>query len=318
MGYPIALVIKDNNNDPALSEKLAQDLIDKDKVTAIIGPGYSSSAMKVAQVAQSAGVPLVTTTATSPDVTSAGDYVFMAAFTDTFQGQVMARFAIESLNAQTAAILTQEGDPYSEGLSTFFEDNFKALGGNIVAKETYKQGDTDFTSQLQTIAAVAPEVIFMPGFTPEVPLAIKQARTIPQENASGISATFLGGDGWWSSDLISLGGSDIEGSYYSTFFSTNTTDANARDFIKAYRSFMGVAPSSEAAMGYDAFKLIATALRRANVVDPKAIRDQLAATIGYSGATYIQNYDADRHPIKSAVIMKIQNGKAQFYKQVEP
>jgi len=318
LGYPIALVIRDNKNDPALSEEAALDLIDKNGVVAIIGPGYSSSAMKVAQVAQRAGVPMVTTTATSPDVTSAGNYVFMAAFTDTFQGQVMARFAIESLKAQTAAIMTQEGDPYTEGLSTFFENGFKSLGGNIVSKQTFNQGDTDFTSQLEAIAEVAPEVIFMPGFTPEVPLAIKQARTIPQKNSSGISATFLGGDGWVSPDLVALGGSEIEGSYYTTFFSTNTTDANARDFIKSYQSFIGASPTPEAAMGYDALKLVATAIRRAGVVDKEAIRDQLAATSGYLGATYIQNYDANRHPIKNAVIMKIQNGRSQFYKQIEP
>lgn len=65
--------------------------------------------------------------------------------------------------------------------------------GIIVASETYSTGDTDFTNQLTAIAAEAPDVIFMPGFVPEVPLAIKQARTIPQKGASGITATFLGG-----------------------------------------------------------------------------------------------------------------------------
>jgi hypothetical protein len=69
--------------------------------------------------------------------------------------------------------------------------------------------------------------------------------------------------------------------------------------------------------GYDALKLVATAIRRAGSVDRKAIRDQLVDTRGYEGATRIHSYDEDRHPIKSAVIMRIQDAQIKFYQQVE-
>jgi branched-chain amino acid transport system substrate-binding protein len=315
---PIALVIRDTKDDPAITEKQTMDLIIKDKVVAIIGPGYSRNAISASKVAQNYGVPMVATTATSPDVTSAGDYVFLGAFTDTFQGKVMASFARESLKARTAALLIQKGDPYTEGLSKQFEDDFTALGGNIVAREFYFAGDTDFKAQLTAIAKQAPDVVFMPGFTPEVPLAIKQARTIPQKNAAGITATFLGGDGWEETELVPLGGDALEGSYFSILFSPDVADGKVKDFVDNYQSMFGMDPDSGSAMGYDALKLVVTAIRRAGSVDKKAIRDQIAATSGYKGATYIQNYDENRYPIKSAVIMVIKNGKFVLHQQVQP
>lgn len=318
LGSHIELVVKDNKDDSKFTAWLAEKLVTQDEVVAIIGPNFSRNALQIAPVAQRYHVPMVATTATNPDITEAGDFVFLAAFTDTFQGEVMARFARESLRAGTAALLTEEEDPYSEGLSKIFEEDFKALGGKIVARETYSEGDTDFTNQLTAIAKVAPDVVFMPGFVPEVPLAIKQARTTPQKGASGITATFLGGDGWDDPDLMEIGGSSIEGSYFSNFFSPETQDEDARVFVRAYRSMFGISPDGPAAMGYDAVKLVATAMRRANSFDKTAIRDELAATRGYKGATSILGYDENRHPKKSAVIMRIRNGGVQFHKQVEP
>jgi branched-chain amino acid transport system substrate-binding protein len=178
--------------------------------------------------------------------------------------------------------------------------------------------ETDFTPQLTVIASEEPDVVFMSGFVPQVPQAIRQARTIPQENTSGITATFLGGDSWEHPDLVTIAGDAIEGCYFSTDFSPDTPDESGHDFVRSYQSMFGMTPDSAAALGYDALKLVATAIRRAGSVDKEAIRDQLAATRGYKGATCIHHYDEDRHPIKGAVIMKIENGQIQFHEYVEP
>jgi len=318
LGSHIELVVKDNKDDSKFTAFLAEELITQDEVVAIIGPNFSRNALPMAPVAQRYRTPMVATTATNPSITQAGDFVFLAAFTDTFQGEVMARFARESLGAGTATLLTKKEEPYSEGLAKIFEARFIDFGGKIVAKETYSEGDTDFTNQLTTIAKFAPEVVFMPGFVPEIPLAIKQARTTPQKGASGITATFLGGDSWDDPDLVKIGGASIEGSYFSDFFSPETQDEDARVFVRTYRSMFGISPDGPAAMGYDAVKLVATAMRRANSSETTAIRDELAATHGYKGATSILGYDENRHPKKSAVIMRVRNGQVQFHKQVEP
>ena len=148
LGFPLELVVKSNDDDPARSAQVAEELITQDNVAALIGPNFSRNAIEVGKVAQRLETPMVATTATNPMVTAAGNFVFLAAFSDNFQGEVMARFAREELNAQTAALLAQAEELYSTGLSDIFEANFTALGGTIVAREFYAGGDTDFTAPL--------------------------------------------------------------------------------------------------------------------------------------------------------------------------
>ncbi len=322
-GIPIELLARDNKDDTEYTTELAEELITKDGVTAIIVPNFSRHAVQIAPIAQSHGIPMISTSATNPTITDAGDFVFMAAFTDDFQGKVMAQFATKELNARTAAVLTQSGDVFSEGLSQTFVDNFTAFGGNVVAHEFYASGDTDFTVQLTAIAAFAPDMIFMPGFVPDVPLAIKQARTIPQPNATGITATFLGADSWDDPELVAMGGTAVRGSFFSSAFAATTAPGdltdNARQFILAYTSMFGIAPDGPAALGYGAVKLVVQAMRRSDNLTPNAVRDQIAATNGYSGATLIDRYDENRHAAKSAVINHIHtNGDTRFYQVIAP
>jgi branched-chain amino acid transport system substrate-binding protein len=192
------------------------------------------------------------------------------------------------------------------------------LGGAVVNIEYYSEGDTNFITQLESIAVNAPDVIYMPGFPPEVPIAINQARTIPQENATGITATFLGGDGWDFVELITMGGVAVEGSYYTAFYAIDSPMGNNKNFIDAYQYMFGTDPEVDAALGYDALRLIGTAIRRAGSLDTAAIRDELAETYDYRGATHIRRYDESRHPEKSIVIKCIRKGKAYCYQVVEP
>ena len=318
MGIPLELVIKSNDDNAQRSAEVAEALISGDKVAALIGPNFSRNAIESAKIAQQHGVPIVTATATNPTVTDAGDYVFLGAFSDNFQGQVMAQFARRDLNARTAAILTQTDDLFSSGLSEIFAAAYTALGGSVVAREGYTIDEADFTTQLTAIAAVAPDVVFMPGFVEHVPVAIRKARTIPQPNASGITATFLGADSWDNPDLLSGVGNQLDGSYFTNHFSPEAQDPDAQAFVQAYRSMFGIAPDGRAAMGYDALRLVVTAMRRTGSLAPAAVRDQIAATRGYKGATSLLSYDENRHPTKSAVILRIENGRVRFHQQVEP
>ena len=318
LGQSLNILVRDSQGDAQKAAQAAEELISEHEVAAIIGPNFSGNAAKVGEVAQRLSTPMVATTATNPKVTAAGDFVFLAAFADTFQGQVMASFARRQLKAKTVALLVEEGNLYVEGLAQIFADNFTALGGQVVSQQTYASGDLDFVPQLTAIAAQTPDIIFAPGFAPEVPLAAKQARTIPQKNASGITATFLGGDSWESQKFLDASGPEMNGSYFSSMFSDQATQAETVGFIQAYRSMFGIAPDKAAAMGYDALKLVATAMRRAGSMDKAVVRDQIAATRGYQGATTIWQYDANRHPKKSAVIFKIQDGRMQFQQQILP
>ena len=316
-GIPTQRFVSENINETEYVSKLALELIVEERISAIVGPNRSTYAVVVGEIAQNHGIPMMATSATNPSVTAAGDFVFMAAFTDDFQGVAMAAFALQDLEAKTAAVLTHKGDVYSEGLSQTFIDSFTANGGEVVADEFYAAGDTDFTVQLTVVAEATPDVIFSTGFIPEVPLLVRQAR-----EEVGITATFIGGDAWDNTALIETAGAAIDGSFFSSGFSAEADPSDlgedAYRFVTAYTAMFGMLPDGGAALGYDALWLVVLAMRRADDLTPTAIRDQLAATMNYSGATFISSYDENRHTSKSVVIKRIVNGEVQFHKLIEP
>ena len=303
---------------PEVSVQIAEQLIVEEKIIALIGPNRSSHAVEVGPIAQQYGIPMVTTTATNPNVTNAGNFVFMASFTDSFQGAVMAQFAKSDLGTSTAAIITRSGDLYTEGISEFFARNFSELGGDITAHELYEGGTSDFTAQLTHIAATKPDVLFTSGFVQDISLITQQARAIPLLNADGEPTIFLGADSWDSELLFNNEDAEIEGSFFSGHFSADTNEPNARAFVDTYEATYESTPTGGVAVSYDAVKLLFEAVERAGSLDPEEIRKQLAATENYIGATTIASYDENRHPTKSAVIFTIKDGQKQFHKQIDP
>ena len=315
---PVELIVRAEIEEAVVSVQAAESMIRTDEVIAIIGPNRSSHAIEVGVLAQRHGLPMITTAATNPDVTKAGDFVFMASFTDLFQGRVMAQFAREELGLSRVAILTRRGDVYTDGISRFFGSEFSGRGGAIVANEFYDGDAADFTDQLTRIAGMKPEAIFISGFAKEVALATRQARATPVQSLAGGPALFLGADSWDNPDLLSDERAEIEGSFFSSHFSPDTDDPSARAFIDKYQALYRVVPSGGDAVSYDAVKLLFEAVERAGSLDPDALRKQLAATRNYVGATRIARYDDNRHPTKSAVIMTIENGAKRFHKQIAP
>ena len=319
LGMPVELIGHINKEaGPEVSVQIAETLIVEDEIIALIGPNRSSHAVEVGPIAQRHGIPMITTTATNPNVTSAGNFVFMASFTDSFQGAVMAQFARSDLNISTAAVITQKGDLYTEGISEFFARNFSGFGGEIVADEFYEGDTSDFTAQLTKIAAAKPDALFIAGFVQETSLITQQARAISLRNGDGEPTVFLGADSWDSELLYGNADAEVEGSFFSGHFSPDTDEPTARAFVDTYESTYDATPTGGVGVSYDAVKLLFEAVERAGSLDPEKIRDQLAATENYIGATTIASYDENRHPTKSAVIFTIKDGAKQFYKQIAP
>jgi branched-chain amino acid transport system substrate-binding protein len=319
LGTPVELIGHINKEaGPEASIQIAEQLIVEEKIIALIGPNRSSHAVVVGPIAQQYGTPMITTTATNPNVTNAGNFVFMASFTDSFQGAVMAQFAKSDLGTSTAAIITRSGDLYTEGISEFFARNFSKFGGEIVAHEFYEEDTSDFTAQLTNIAAAKPDVLFTSGFVQDISLITQQARAIPLQSTNGNPTIFLGADSWDSELLFDNENAEIEGSFFSGHFSPDTDEPNAQAFVNTYESVYESTPTGGVAVSYDAVKLLFEAVERAGSLDPEEIRKQLAATENYIGATRVASYSENRHPTKSAVIFTIKNGQKQFFKQIDP
>ena len=318
LGVPVELVTEVGIPTPEVAVEVASRMILEDGIIALVGPNRSAQAIPIGALAQEHSLPMITTTATNPALTASSDFVFMAAFTDAYQGAVMAKFAATELGLTSVALLTQSGEIYSEGISEFFVTNFTAAGGTIAAREFYEIVDTDFTEQLTRIAAATPEALFIAGWVQQVGPITQQARALPLLNAAGEPTLLLGTDTWDNPILLDNEDAEIEGSFFSGHFSAATDKPSGKAFVEAYQAAYGELPLGGHAVSYDATHVMLSAIERAGSFDGEAIREQLAATKNYIGATDIASYDENRHPTKSSVIFTITNGEKQFYQQIDP
>ncbi len=316
LGKKVELVILDNKSEKVDAANAVSRLIDKDKVVAIIGSYGSSLSMAAGDIVKTAKVPAVGCSPTNPLVTLDNDYYFRVCFIDPFQGTVMANYAFNDLRAKTAAIIQDVQQDYSIGLSKYFVDAFVKLtgdAGSIVATTSYNTGDQDFSAQLTNVKALNPDVIFAPGNYGESALLIKQARDL------GITIPILGGDTWEAPEFLSIGGDAVEGAVYSTHFTAEAPVTPMSDeFLKEYEAKFSKQANAFAALGYDAYMVIIDAIERGDSADPIAIRDQLADTKDFVGATGIITLDVNGDAVKSAVINQVKDGKFVYLTTVEP
>ncbi|HOB41089.1 MAG TPA: ABC transporter substrate-binding protein, partial [Limnochordia bacterium] len=311
-GRQISLIILDDKGDGTEAAQAARRLIDRENVALILGPVITPAVMAVAPICQAAGVPMLTPTGTGDQITSVGDYIFRGAYKDSFQGRVMAQFAIEYLGLKEAAIIYDVANDYSVGLRTAFKTTFEELGGKIVAEESYSTGDTDFSAQLTSLAMRNPEALFIPDYYSTAGPILMQARLM------GMDAVMLGVDGWDSPDLSALAGGFEEGGYIVNHYSADVDSPATQDFIARYKEAFGQAPDALAALGYDGTLIVAKALEAAGSTDPEALKNALGTVGDIEGVTGTINMDPEGTPIKSAVILRITGGQWELVTRIDP
>ena len=319
LGMQVEFIVMDNQGDrefpdTAESVRIARALIEQEGVIAILGPLLSTNSMQVGPVVTELRRPIITGSS-GEKVTSTGEFVFITVAPSSVQGATTAQFALNptELNAKTAATIRQFGDVYSGAVADAFEENFQKLDGELVASEIYQHGDRDFDAQLTRIKTAAPDVLLIAGFSPEIPLLALQARNMD------IDATFIGTNGWDEPDKL-LGTLDdnapLEGSYFTRDFSIDSPDA--APFVAAYTAMYMESPDGPSAWGYDAMALLTLAIKNAGTLEPDAVRDALANTTDYQGASTISRYDEKRHPLKGLTLYTIRNDQIELYKVVNP
>jgi len=310
--WRVTLFVEDNEDKPESAAAVSKKLISQNNVLAILGPNASGNAIPAARICEDAKVIMISPWSTNPKTTEKMKYVFRACFVDDFQGKVMAKFARDNLKAKTAAVLYDVASEYNKGIAEIFKKDFEAMGGNVVAFESYTKDDKDFSSQLTKIKAANPDVLFLPNYYNEVPLQVQQARRL------GITCAIIGSDSWGSDEILKLGGKDLEGCFFSTHYAPDIATPKAQKFIKEYETKYGKKPDDVAALTYDSGELLLTALTKAGVVDRQKVRDALATIKEFDGVTGKMMFTGTGDPTKSAVIILIKDGKFTYHDSVAP
>lgn len=308
--YGVALTIEDDQDEVDVAVNVVRKLIYRDNVVAIVGPQLSRNAIPVAKFVESVQIPMISPLSTNPETTKNKRYVFRASFIDSFQGQVMAQFTLNELQAQTAAVLYDIASPYNQGIADVFKQVFEAEGGQVVAFETYTTGERDFRRQLSKIQQQNPDVLFLPNYSHEVALQVQQAHQL------GIQTTLLGSDSWGTLGLDNR--KDLEGAFYSNQYSPDTTNISTQAFIERYQQIYQTEPDTAASVTYDSLNLLFKAIQSQRALDSESIRQGLSELGRYDGVTGTIEYQGTGDPMRSVIILQLKNGQPVFYQQVDP
>ena len=314
-GQKIEIISYDDKHDATESTNAYNKLVTSDEVVAIIGAVTSAPTIAVAQASVEDNIPMMTPTATHPDVTKFGNNMFRSCFLDPFQGSTMANFAKDELKATTAAVIYNNSDAYSTGLYESFIATAAEIGLTIVAKESYAGTDVDYKSQLTNIADKDPDVIFAPDYYNNLYLVMSQAKEV------GITSQFLGVDG--ADGILGIDGVDktiVNGLYFANHYSTQDPSPLVQNFLTGYKAAYNEDPSALAALGYDGAMLLIDAIEKVATkmdVEPsaefyQAVIDQLEATDMDCVTGHI-TYDANNNPQKTCAIILVEDAEYTLY-----
>ena len=316
-GKKIKLISEDDRSDQNEASTAVQKLISRDKVCAVLGEVASKRSFAGANICQKEKIPMLSPASTNTGVTQFGDYIFRICFTDDFQGMVGAQFAIKK-GWKRVAVFTDVANDYSKGLAKSFKDVYPKGGGQIASEESYREGDNDFKAQLTKMKGANVEAVFLPGYYTDVGKILRQAREL------GLNIPFFGGDGWDDPQTYINLSSIANGCYFTNHYSADDKRPEVQDFIRKYGERYKNAdgspkiPDAMAILGYDSARVLLDAIKRAGSADPKAIRDALAATKDFPGASGTITIDENRNAKKPIVIVELKDGRMTMADALAP
>lgn len=311
-GKEIELVVMDDKGEITEAVTSYNKLIEEN-VDLVIGAFTSKPSLAVAETAVNNDIPVITPGGTQEEITEGKANIFRQTFTNSYQGSLLAIFALDNLGAKTAAILKNSSDDYSTGIAKAFADKAAELGIEIVGEESYGANDTDFKAQLTSLKSANPDILLLPDYYEKLSLIMPQAREV------GIKSTFIGPDGWagFLSSLDKSAYDDVSGSYYNDHFAIDSSEEIVAKFVKAYRDAYGEDPISPSALGYDSVYLAKQAIEQAGTTEPKALTKAIK-DINFAGVTGSFSFDENNNPQKSSTMIKIEDGKYKFETIVKP
>lgn len=311
-GRKLEILAGDDASNGNIAKSIAEQYVIVQKVSAIVGPYTSQSAMEAAPSVDKGGVPMVAIRASDPSITQVGKYIFRACYVSTYQGTILGCFAGHDLGLKRAAVIYNSSDPNSKTLIDNFKKEFAKFGGVLVSEKSYDMNTTDYTTQVSEVAKASPDVILLPDFEDKAGLIMKKASEM------GVKATFLGTDLWDPANLVKVAGDAAVGSYFTAHFSPDDPDKKVQEFVSLYKDEYGTKPGESAALSYDAISLVIEAIKQANSDNPAKTREALANLKNFRGVTGMFSFDKDRNPKKGGTIMKVEPNAQVFVKHIKP
>ncbi len=294
------LIAEDDQADPKVGTTVAQKLVDE-KVAGVVGHLNSGTTIPASAIYHQAGIPMITGSATNPQLTEQGfDNVFRVVGRDDQQGPAIASYLAATDKPKVVAVI-DDATAYGEGLADQVEKTLKAEGIKVLAREKGTDKTTDWMAVLTRIKGEQPDAVFYGGMDATAGPLIKQGREL------GIKAVFAFGDGACTEEMHKLGGAAAEGMLCSQ--AGIPPQAASKAFLDAYKARFHMDPILYAPFTYDATNLLIEAMKEAGSAEPAKYLPFLHK-IKYQGATGEIEFDAKGDRKNAEItIFKMKDGK---------
>jgi len=298
-GIPVNLIIKDSQGEADLAASLIDELVDEDKVIAIVGPLLSKVAEAAAERAQVRGVPIMTLSQKN-DIPDIGNYVFRNFLTNRLQVKTLVDYSVNEMGIRNFAIMYPR-DFYGEEMMSLFWNYVLLYGGNVVAIEDYEKKQYDFGREIKRLVGMdnvnkkvqeeleenektLPLIDFEAVFIPDT--YDKAAAIAPQFVYNDVNnLLFLGPNSWHSPKLVERGAKYIEGAIFTEGFYGNSVYDRANRFSNEFETVFGEKPGMLAAQAYDATLMIVTFIKNEDAKSRVEMRDSILDIENFKGAT---------------------------------
>jgi branched-chain amino acid transport system substrate-binding protein len=269
---------QDDAADPKTAVTVAQKLVD-DRVAGVVGHANSGTSIPASRIYASAGIPMITESATNPLLTQQGlKSVFRMVANDVRQGSVIGNYLVKELKAPKVAIV-DDRTAYGQGLADQIEKAVKVAGGAVVAREFGTDKTTNWMAVLTTIKNQRPDAIAFTGGDTQAAAFAQQMRRL------GMKVKFIAGDEACTPQFITLGGSSMTGDMYCTLAGVPPSQMpQGPAFFKRFEQRFKTPVQLYAPYAYDAVMTMAAAMQAANSADPKVYLSKLQ-TVKFDGVT---------------------------------
>ena len=313
-GKKIKLESMDDKGDATEASNAFNKLAGDNSVLAVLGPTISSTTAAVAPLADQSKLPAIAPAATSDSIATGG-YLFRTCFKDSYQGEIAAKFAAETLKVKKVAVLYGTGDPYYSGVGKAFAAAAKKAGLDVVDEENSSSADdTEYSSQLQKIQASGAEFLYAPYY-----YSVAGPYIIPQARSLGYKGYVMGPDGY---DGLKLTGdkSQYDKVLYTTHYSPDdTSNSKVQDFIKSYKKANNnQEPNTFTALAYDSVYMFKQAYEKAGKNPTREQIRNAIAGMSFSGVTGKFTLDKKGSPNKSVIVLELKNGKPTYRTTIQP
>lgn len=308
-GGKIVVDYFDDKNDATEAVNIANKIIADDSYLGVCGPFGSTVAMAVAPIFEKAGITMFSPTASHPDLTGMGDYIFRGTRTQTIETGEYVRFMYDTLNARKVGMLYAQND-WGLSIKEVFEKDFTAKGGELVIAEPYIVGQTtDFSTLLTKIKAQDIDTFFFVAQYDDAAKVIKQAHSLDLE------ATYVGPSNMMTDEFIALLGDEAEGIFLMTGFVPGNTEPAYVEANDAYKAMFNGEEIDQYGMGaYDTIAMFADACAEVGA-DRAAIKDWLYGMVEWEGSSGLYTMTETGDPLKPCYPMIIKDGKFIQYQE---